>query len=302
MQDMPLASPLRLPPSSPILTGGRVPRSPILAGTPERHAALLFTPPSCPRSSWQDTELDDDVRAAFKIGSVPLLSFAFSRHDCYCGIDHLFHAAIKRQQPKALELLLSCGTMNHLLDMPCRGQTPLHQAVLMSHTEDDVGCNMTSMLLVSGADVNATDLHSETPLHKASRKACLAVVKILLQHGAVANLVSTSGSTALHVLCDKAFYAAGDIAVLEELLAHGAAPALRNSDGLRPCDQLGMASTSPILDPIASAMIKKLVSAEAQEERRQARRSCLLLRARPGCGHICHHLPMEMFRTTVQFL
>merc|ERR1719266_1777894 len=94
------------------------------------------------------------------------------------------------------------------------------------------------------------------------------------------------GSTALHVLCNKAFYAAADVAILDELLAHKASPALRNSGGMRPCDHLGKAMAQPTLDPTASAMIKKLAAAEAQQERWQARRSCLLLRARPGCGHI----------------
>jgi len=154
------------------------------------------------------------------------------------------------------------------------------------------------MLLANGAGVNATDAQDETPLHKASLNACLTAVQSLLRHGADANIVSMSGSTALHVLCDKAFYAAGDVAVLGELLAHGAAPAPRNAGGLRPCDHLGMAFMWRTFDPFASTMIKKLVSAE----RWQARRSCLLLRARPGCGHIICNLPMENFMTTVLFL
>jgi len=302
------ASPLRLLPRSPALIDGRVPESPIIAATPERHVAFLCSPPPASRSSWQHAELEDDVQTAVKFGSVPLLSFALSRHECSCGIDHSLHAAIQLQQPKALELLLNCGAMNHLLDAPCKGRTPLHQAVLMSHAQDDVGCKMTNMLLVNGATVNAADAQGETPLHKASRNACLAAVQLLLQHGADVNVVTMSGSTALHILCAKAFHAAGDIAVLEELLAHGAAPTTRNAGGLRPCDYIGMAvmwQTLDSLDPFASAMINKLVLAEQQqahEERWQARWPCLLLRMRPGCGHILGHLPMEVFRTTVRFL
>jgi len=281
-----------------------MPESPIFAATPERHATLLFTPPPAPHSSWQPTELEDEVLEAVKLGSVHELSRALSRHDRFCGADHVLHAAIELRQTKALELLLSCCTMNHLVHTCCEGRTPLHHAVLLSHGEEDECFEMANMLLASGACVNARDALGETPLHYASLRACLATVKLLLKHNADANLKSTSGSTALHLLCGKLFFAAADDAILEALLARGAAPAPRDADGLRPGDYLrgwGMVFSTNWV----SALAKKLVLAEqqqAQEERWQARRSCVLMHARSGCGHIICRLPKEVFRTVVCFL
>merc|ERR1719468_1289011 len=128
------------------MIGRRVPESSVIAASPEPHVSFLCTPPPAPRSSLRCSELEDDVQKALEFRSVPLLCWAFRQHDCYCGIDHSLHAAIEWQQPKAFELLLNCSTMNHLLHAPCRGRTPLHQAVLMSHAKDDIGWRMTEIL------------------------------------------------------------------------------------------------------------------------------------------------------------
>jgi len=52
--------------------------------------------------------------------------------------------------------------------------------------------------LMLGADVNAKDEDSLTPLHSASWNGHLEVVKILLVHGAEVNAMNKWGRTALH--------------------------------------------------------------------------------------------------------
>merc|ERR1712113_240922 len=101
---------------------------------------------------------------------------------------------------------------------------------------------MSCMLLARGANVDATDAEGEAAIHHACRSCRLQVVQLLLQHGADANLVSLSGSTPLHLVCKRGSFAAEDLATVEELLAHGAAPALRDAYGLRPYDYINMPS------------------------------------------------------------
>jgi len=273
------------------------------AAQPEARAN--FTPPPAPSRSWQTTELEEDVKDALALGSVSLLSWAFRSYDCHCSVDHSVHAAISYGQAEALEYLLNSCTMNHLLHVPCRGQTPLHKAVRMTHAESDVGFTMSNLLLAHGANVDAQDAHGEAPIHQGCRTCSLPAVQLLLQHGADANLLNSSSFTPLHLVCQKALHGAEDLSVIEKLLAHGAAPSLRDAYGLRPHDHINMAHVLGVVGPFKLIMTNVLVTAEhqwVQNERWRARRSCLVLRARPESGHLICNLPPELFRAVVYFV
>jgi len=274
----------RLPPASPqVRSHTRMHDSPLSAVTPECHvrmyftptatvtpdhrAQINFTPPPAPGMFGQTAELEEDVKAALALRSLPLLSWALRPYSCHCGIDHSVHAAISYQQHEALEYVLGFRTMNHLLHMPCGGQTPLHRALHMTYADGDVGFAMTNMLLARGANVNATDAEGEAPIHSACRTCRLPVVQLLLQHGADANLLSSSGCTPLHLPCQRGSYAAEDLSILAELLAHGAAPALRDANGLRPYDCINMPG---VVDPFKLIISNILVMAEQQEPKNTA--------------------------------
>jgi len=312
----------RLPPASPqVRSHTRMHDSPLSAVTPEchvrmyftptatvtpdHHAQINFTPPPAPGMFGQTAELEEDVKAALALRSLPLLSWALRPYSCHCGIDHSVHAAISYQQPEALMYLLDSSTMNHLVHLPCWGQTPLHKAISMTHADGDVGFTMSNMLLSRGANVDATDAEGEAPIHNACRTCSLPAVQLLLQHGADANLLTSSGFTPLHLLCQRGSYAAEDLSILEELLAHGAAPALLDAYGLRPYDHINIPDISGNADPFKIIMRNILVIAEQQgvrEKRWCARRSCLFLRSRPESRHLVCNLPAGLFRAVVQFL
>jgi len=192
-----------------------------------------------------------------------------------------------------------------LLQVPCGGQTPLHKALRMTHADGDAGFTMSNMLLARGANMDATDAEGEAPIHSACRTCRLPAVQLLLQHGADANLLTSSGFTPLHLLCQRGSYTAEDLSLLEDLLAHGAAPALRDAYGLRPYDHINMPGVSGDVDPFKMIMSNIFVIAEQQwvrDERWHARRSCMFLRTRPESGHLVCHLPARLLRAVAQFL
>jgi len=156
---------------------------------------------------------------------------------------------------------------------------PLHKAISMTVTDGDVGYMMAIMLLARGAQVDAKDAEGEAPIHHACRNRSLPAVQLLLQHGADANVVTSSGSTPLHLLfeflCQGIFYEAEHLSILRELLAHGAAPARRDAAGLRPYDHINMVDMFGSVDPFRPVMSNILLTAE-QDEQCHARRSCLL--------------------------
>jgi hypothetical protein len=236
---------------------------------------------------------------------VELLSWALRSYSCCCGIDHSVHAAISYGQPEALQYLLNSCTMHHLLHVPCNGQMPLHRAVRMMRAEGDIGFTTSKMLLAHGANVNAKNAEGEAPIHEPCRAGSLPIVQLLLQHGADANLLNSSFLTPLHLLCQRASYTAEDLWVLQELLAHGAAPSRRDAYGLRPYDHINIAYVPVAVDPYKRIISHVLVTAEQQwirDQRWCARRSCLFVRTRPESGHLICYLPADIFRTVVQFL
>jgi len=281
--------------------------TPSAAMTPGHHTGRSFTPPRTPSRSLRlhTMELEEDVKEALSLGSASLLSWALRPYGCSCSIDHSVHAAINYQQLEALELFLTCGTMNDCLHVACGGQMPLHKAISRTITDGDIGCMMSKMLLAHGAQVNAIDAEGQTPIHYASRVRSLPAVQLLLQHGADVNLVTSSGFTPLHSFCQGVCFEAEHLSILEALLAHGAEPARRDAEGLRPYDHINMQDIFETVDPLKPVISGMLVKAQQQwilVERWCSRRSCLFLRRRPESGHIVCLLSEELFRAVMKFL
>ena len=106
-----------------------------------------------------------------------------------------------------------------LLNMPDEdGRTPLHHAVRVGNVD------VIKFLVEMGADVNAFDEKGRAPLHEAIRTKSTAsdrsvVISELLQAGAVVNLPTPQGFTALHYAVTY-----GHLGALNTLLRHEANP------------------------------------------------------------------------------
>jgi len=121
--------------------------------------------------------------------------------DLACDADH----------EAAVELLLKNGAEP---DNNCDVNVP----VLCRVAAYARGETMVKMLLDHGADVNATDMKSNTALHLATSSA---VVETLLNARANVNATNNEGETALSVVCKKQ---RADANVVEMLLKFGADP------------------------------------------------------------------------------
>lgn len=103
------------------------------------------------------------------------------------------HLAVKFGQQALVEALLGLGA-NLQLNAVKGGETALHLATLVSDGQDCV-----DLLIRSGADVDAVDKQSETPLHFACRANNIKAVELLLNDGAKIDLQNDKGENILHV-------------------------------------------------------------------------------------------------------
>lgn len=88
------------------------------------------------------------------------------------------------------------------------------------------------MLLDKGADVNIADIRGSTPLHRASSKGNLPIVKLLLDRNDIkVNFKDAYGCTPLHLACEDD---RDQVAVL--LVENGADLEVKNRDNQTPLE------------------------------------------------------------------
>ena len=102
------------------------------------------------------------------------------------------------------------------------GFTPLGLAVFFGHEEQ------ARQLVAAGADVNRPSRNAigVAPLHSAVESGSVALVSLLLEHGARPDVVEFLGATPLHSAAAR-----GSKEMVERLLAAGADPRRKTKDG-----------------------------------------------------------------------
>jgi ankyrin repeat protein len=89
------------------------------------------------------------------------------------------------------------------------------------------------LLIRSGANVNARDKTSLTPLHYAARFFQLDLAKLLIKNGAEVDARDNDGNTPLS---DAVFESRGRGEMIAVLIAAGATKNLKNSHGVSPLE------------------------------------------------------------------
>ena len=108
------------------------------------------------------------------------------------------HQAAERGDVAALRRELDDGVSPNALSG--RGRTPLHY--LCSRGDNpDARVDCLHVLLEAGANVNAPNVHQNTPLHLAAVRGYANVVAALLEAGADVNRGDHSNFTPLHWAC-----------------------------------------------------------------------------------------------------
>lgn len=124
----------------------------------------------------------------------------------------ILHSVVRQHDEKLTQALLNNRADIHLKDE--RGNPILFPAV---HNVNRFGCNMLKILLDHGAEINATDGHSDTALHIATRIGDKEAVSFLLKHGADKDARGYKQTTPLY---EAIFYYRFD--VIDPLLEYGA--------------------------------------------------------------------------------
>ncbi|KAL3669470.1 hypothetical protein V7S43_005862 [Phytophthora oleae] len=98
--------------------------------------------------------------------------------------------------------------------------------------EESVQLQMAKVLIDHGADVNAANTATATPLHHAMRRYDFDLVDVLLENGADVNQPNRFGDTPLHQAARLALYPV----MWEKLLKHGADLTAQDRNGKTPME------------------------------------------------------------------
>lgn len=142
---------------------------------------------------------------------------------------------------------------------------------------------VTKLLRNSGKDA-ANEVDGETGnslLHGASRLGSVAMVKLLLDHGANPNSVSKKGYTALHVAAWS-----GHVECVELLIARGCDPEIASDRGFRAMD-VATENVQPLLSPVSKTLTdEQRASSSSPTRTRPARRRSISGQTLPFLNHL----------------
>jgi len=143
-------------------------------------------------------------------------------------MDRRLDTAIYRKDYRAIQALLKEGIDINATDKG--GLTALMIAILA----EDADPATVEFLIARGADVNVRDRAQRlTALHFAARDQKLAIVRVLLAHGAEVDPQDIFGDTPLWRCVMNS---SRNIEIVKELLAKGADPNKKNKSGVSAID------------------------------------------------------------------
>jgi ankyrin repeat protein len=178
------------------------------------------------------------------------------------GLSAVLRAAYAGEQ-ELVELLLDANPQLHVFDTATVGRTrglaellaaeaglarswspdgftPLHLASFFGHED------AARLLLEHGADANVVARHETiqvAPLHSAAAGGHAGIVRLLLDAGADANARQPGGFRPLHAAAQN-----GDRESAEALLAHGADPSAATDEGKTPAGLAAAAGHDDLAD------------------------------------------------------
>ena len=159
-------------------------------------------------------------------GATPALWAMYTRHPELAAVvlagrePDFFEACALGNRDRALALLSKDAKLVNAYSAD--GFSPLGLAVFFGHEE------IARQLVVAGADVNSPSRNAirVAPLHSAVESGSLALVSLLLEHGARPDAVEFLEATPLHSAAAR-----GSKEMVERLLAAGADPRRKTKEG-----------------------------------------------------------------------
>ena len=106
---------------------------------------------------------------------------------------HALHMASTSYNVVVVQQLVDCGADTNAVNII--GQTPLHTAAAGQKDCPE----LCEILLKHGSKTNTEDRHRNHPLHLACKQGHLETIKLMLSHGADANVMIFFGQTPLHI-------------------------------------------------------------------------------------------------------
>ncbi len=151
--------------------------------------------------------------------------------------------------------------------------SPLHYAALCG-----LHAMVKDLIIEHSQDVNSRGLYKEsTPLHWASARGHVKVVRVLLEHGADVAVQNEDGSTPLHRASRR-----GRVEVVHVLLQHGADPRAQDKNKSTPLHQ---ASSGGHVD-CARVLLEQRVDADSPGQERVDPVALCVIRGTRG-SHTC---------------